>query len=155
MNKTDVVTSYGHPSYDDIHEECLNIVELLLQSDTKFDCIVGLSRGGLIPGVIISHLLKIPLITISFSAEQGEGKTKEVTDSFLLPIIPHTNILIVDDICDSGHTLHQVTSYYEDLGHNVNTYAIYCKQINNQIHYPMYSIGLDKDSEWIYFPWEF
>jgi hypoxanthine phosphoribosyltransferase len=47
----------------------------------KIDSIMGLPRGGLIPAVILSHKLKLPLV-----------------------FTPTENTLIVDDICDSGET---------------------------------------------------
>ena len=36
--------------------------------DNKFDCIIAIGSGGLIPGVIIKNMLNIPLYVISVSS---------------------------------------------------------------------------------------
>ena len=57
---------------------CLQIVK----SGIQITDIYGLQRGGLIPAVMLSHKLGIPM-------------TQD---------IKKPNLLIVDDICDSGET---------------------------------------------------
>ena len=58
----------------------------------NIDSVMGLPRGGLIPAVMISHELGIPLV-----------------------INPTKNTLVVDDINDTGHTLDKaVTESYSD-----------------------------------------
>ena len=58
-----------------------------------FKNIYGLQRGGLIPAVMLSHQLGIPMA-------KGD-------------IGPDT--LIVDDICDSGETLDKLVKKYQTL----------------------------------------
>ena len=67
----------------------------------KFTKIHGLSRGGLIPAVLLSHKLSIPY-----------------TDSI------DENTLVVDDICDSGETLVNLISTI-----NVKTAVLHYKPI--------------------------
>ena len=64
-------------------EELVNLLaKQIAQSGYQIEYIFGLQRGGLIPAVILSHKLGIPM-------------TQDPT---------RQNILIVDDICDSGET---------------------------------------------------
>ena len=49
------------------------------------DCIYGIPRGGLIPAVMLSHILNIRLVDEYF--------------------IDSENLLVVDDIADSGDTI--------------------------------------------------
>lgn len=69
--------------------ELIKQIKPYIQNDTsertKIKTIYGIPRGGLIPAVVLSHKLNIPLIT----------EKKEIDE--------HT--LIVDDISDSGETL--------------------------------------------------
>ena len=73
----------------------------------KFDpqVIVGLSRGGLTPGVMMSHWLQKPFKPIRTSLRdfpEWEDYLPRKTDE---------RVLIVDDICDSGETFHKIKSY--------------------------------------------
>ena len=62
-------------------------------SDLGFKNIYGLPRGGLIPAVMLSHQLGIPMV-------KGD-------------IGPDT--LIIDDICDSGETLNKFVRKHQTL----------------------------------------
>ena len=73
----------------------------------KFDpqVIVGLSRGGLTPGVMMSHWLQKPFKPVKASLRdfpEWEDYLPKKTDE---------RVLIVDDICDSGETFEKITSY--------------------------------------------
>jgi uncharacterized protein len=57
------------------------------RSGLKLAAIGGLPRGGLVPAVMLSHKMGIPFVSQANIAK-----------------VPG-NILIVDDICDSGETL--------------------------------------------------
>src|SRR3990167_3293454 len=61
------------------------LVKKITNSNEKFDAVFGIPRGGLITAVKLSHLLKISLVT-------------EITKEY-------KNILVVDDISDTGKTL--------------------------------------------------
>ena len=73
----------------------------------KFDpqVIVGLSRGGLTPGVMMSHWLQKPFKPVKASMRdfpEWEDYLPRKTDE---------RVLIVDDICDSGETFTRMSSY--------------------------------------------
>jgi hypoxanthine phosphoribosyltransferase len=72
--------------WDEIEALVFRLSHKILTNDLKFKNIYGLQRGGLIPAVMLSHQLGIPMA-------KGD-------------IGPDT--LIVDDICDSGETLDKV-----------------------------------------------
>ena len=76
----------------------------------KFDpnVIVGLSRGGLTPGVMMSHWMKKPFKPIKTALRdfpEWEDYLPRKTDE---------RVLIVDDVCDSGETFHKIRKYIED-----------------------------------------
>lgn len=107
-----------------IHE----IVRRMTADGWRPDYIVGITRGGLIPAIMLSHYLNIPMHTLDISFRDGEGGPESnlwmaedaygyipyegteppaVRDPNRVTTDPaiRKNILIVDDINDSGHTL--------------------------------------------------
>lgn len=154
-----------HPSYYDIEKGCAKIAHnyLKLKGTPGFNelpgAILALSRGGLIPGVILSHIFGAPLIPVQYSSKRGKGDDKNHKND--LPILDKdiTSILIVDDICDSGYTLKEVATHYtmsNVASHPklfVNTAVLYYKK--SAIYEPdLYWKKIASDSPWIIFPWE-
>jgi hypoxanthine phosphoribosyltransferase len=92
------------------------------------DYIVGLSRGGLTPAVMISHYLNVPMYTLNVSlrdsdtgpesnlwmAEDALGHTDKTIDPMLddpMSLLQEgraKDILIVDDINDTGATFNWI-----------------------------------------------
>ena len=148
------------PSWNDIHKMTMDIaawakanrrrINHVEPSDNPFQGIVGISRGGLIPAVILSHELKLPLTCIDYSSPDGAGDDKRV--EFSLPPINQRDILIVDDIADTGRTLFETTMHYLKRGHFISTAALYWKE--SDIHTEFYAQKLPADAPWVIFPWE-
>ena len=86
----------------------------------------GLSRGGLIPAVILSHKLKIPY-------------TDTVSN------LNNSEVLIVDDIADSGKTLKEWSNY--------RTAVLHYKPHSSLVEPTIYSTKHNTD-DWIIYPWE-
>jgi hypoxanthine phosphoribosyltransferase len=89
--------------------------------------ISGLPRGGLIPAVMLSHELNIPFIPLS-----------------LIESLPTIDILLVDDIADSGETLEAYRKY--------NTAVLHYKMQSEHIP-TYYGMEIPNDA-WIVYPWE-
>jgi hypoxanthine phosphoribosyltransferase len=96
-----------------------------LHTNTKIKSIYGLPRGGLVPAVILSHMLEIPLVSEAYI----RGDT-----------------LIVDDICDTGETLKR---YEID---KCPTLTIHYKR--SAIIEPTYWCMPVEEDQWIVYPWE-
>lgn len=105
-------------------------------SQWKPDYIVGLTRGGLVPAVLLSHYLNVPMWTLNVSLRDGDNresnlwmaedalgpqsKERFVDDENNIGSIlsaaselleqgdTYKNILIVDDINDQGTTLNWI-----------------------------------------------
>ena len=79
-------------------EEIERLIEILCENIvTKIptiDSVLGIPRGGLIPAVLISHRLELPLVTL-----------------------PEPHTLVVDDIADSGKTLSNAPGIYTGVLH--------------------------------------
>tara|TARA_Y200000002_G_scaffold58962_1_gene44364 strand:- start:879 stop:1340 length:462 start_codon:yes stop_codon:yes gene_type:complete len=120
----------------------------------KFDpqVIVGLSRGGLTPGVMLSHWFKKPFKPIKTSLRdfpEWEDYLPKKTDE---------RVLIVDDICDSGETFIKIKEHMEsstELKVEVRFASLWW---NNECgfkpHYYVQECAKDTEDIWIHFPWE-
>ena len=132
--------------------------------EVPYDYIVGLTRGGLFPAIILSHLWDIPMIAVNYSSVHGKGDNKNHQNA--LPAIhgdtAHSRtgvaatlprLLITDDICDSGATLKEVTEYYEQQGHEVTSAVLHYKE-NALLTPDHYCWKIEEDSPWVVYPWE-
>ena len=105
-----------------------------LFNDLEIENIYGLPRGGLIPAVMLSHQLGIPMV-------KGD-------------IGPNT--LIVDDICDSGETLDKFVKKYQTLysfPFNLKTAVLHYKPHTSCFAPTFHSEEWNKDV-WLVYPWE-
>jgi hypoxanthine phosphoribosyltransferase len=113
----------------DIEDAIERLAINITNSGVKFDAIGGLPRGGLVPAVMLSHKLNIPFIS--------QASIRTITG----------NILIVDDICDTGHTLKKFK--FEE---NIYTATLHWK--NSAEYEPNYFWKIAFENEWIVYPWE-
>lgn len=118
------------------------------------DCIIGISRGGLTPGVMVSHYFEKPFKPI-------KAALRDFPDwEDYLPKKTDRRILIVDDICDSGETIIKITKYLKSRREGSTQADVRFATLwwNNECSYePRYYVQeCAKDSEniWIHFPWE-
>lgn len=137
-----------NPSFDEITEACDDMSETI--KNLKVETIVAITRGGLVPGVILSQHTDIPMIPISYSSHQGKGEFKAHNNK--LPYIHGNVILIVDDICDSGHTMKEVVDHY-NYGRTVYSFSLFFKE-GSCITPDIFCWKLTADSGWVVFPWE-
>ncbi len=171
--------------YKDVEGWVATIGREILLNEWKPDYIVGLTRGGLLPATLLSQYLNVPMHSLDVSlrefgqeaesnlwmAEDAYGyidKEKRETEEIASDPELRKNILIVDDINDTGATLawvqHDWTSgclpddkaWDEIWGHNVRTAVM----VNNEssdwdnIDYEGLIINKAEDDQWVVFPWE-
>ena len=98
----------------------------ITQEQPQVDSIMGLPRGGLIPAVMLSHKLGLPLV-----------------------FEPTRKTLIVDDICDSGKTFMEITK-----DHPYNLFAcLHFKPHTSKFIPEIWGEKYEGD-DWIVYPWE-
>ena len=125
----------------------------------KFDpkVIVGISRGGLLPGVMISHWLQKPFKPVKAALRdfpEWEDYLPRKTDE---------RVLIVDDICDSGETFQKIKEHIKgprlnsplELPVDVRFAALWWNnECDFEPHYYAQECAKDSEDIWIHFPWE-
>lgn len=123
-----------YTQWEEIEALVNNLSLKISNSKTKYKNIFGLQRGGLIPAVMLSHQLGIPM------AKGDIGPTT----------------LIVDDICDSGETLDKLVKDYQTLyafPFNLNTAVLHYKPHTSCFEPTFYSEKWYSNG-WIIYPWE-
>jgi uncharacterized protein len=160
----------------------------ITQSQWSPEYVVGISRGGLIPGVMLSHWLGVPFRPLEVSlrdggqcvsdlgmAEDAYGYTSREVDFFegdpmeLLSEGRMKNILIVDDINDSGATFNWIMEDWrsgcmpndETWGNIWNNNVRFAVLVDNlssnckvQMNYSGMEINKAENNVWVDFPWE-
>jgi len=122
---------YEAPSWDYIYKLCIQVVDQIRGSGYKPGLLVAISRGGWVPGRILSDLLdNLNIATIKAEHYIDIYKTHarpKITQP--LPIeVDEKRILLVDDIADSGKSLKLVKKHLFDQGAaDVKICALYCK----------------------------
>jgi len=145
---------YEAPSWDKIYEMILDLAVKVRQSGFKPDLIVGVSRGGWAPGRILSDLLEnthTANIKIEFYTGIEKTARKPVVTQAISEDIYQKNILVVDDVADTGESLKVALDHVRDKGAGtVRTITVYFKP--HSTFKPDYFAGIT--SNWIIFPWE-
>ena len=129
----------------EIYEHIQSIHLQTQKNDAGLIAIIGISRGGLVPAVILSEYKNSYIYSIGIKAQEQiiyQNINKSELNNF-------KTIYLIDDICDSGRTFKYAT---KELN-NLNYKTIYLLYRPNNIYKPdYYAKEIKKD--WIIFPWE-
>ena len=145
----------AYPSWYEIEKGCAILARkaLTISESDPYECVVGLTRGGLIPAVSISHMLSLPMIPVCYSSKEGQGDNQDHSNE--LPELPYKRILIVDDIIDSGSTIEEVYRHYhvQPNSGRIDVAVLYWKCGAAWVP-DMAWQEIPEDAPWIVFPWE-
>jgi uncharacterized protein len=146
-------------SWDEYH---LLIERLALKIDAcgwQFDQILCLARGGMRPGDILSRVFNKPLAimsTSSYRAQAGSLQSRlDLAECITLPQGGLSGrVLLVDDLADSGITLHAVVERLKERPAvtELRSAVIWCKEQSSYI--PDFYVEFLQTSPWIHQPFE-
>jgi hypoxanthine phosphoribosyltransferase len=100
----------------------IQIQDLAAKVETKPDLIVGITRGGLVPARLMARALDVKdmyCITV-----KRIGDKRKVLDS-ISEDVAGKNVLVVDDMLETGHGLALAKEYLEGKGANVATACMF------------------------------
>jgi hypothetical protein len=145
---------YVAPGWDEIYEMLLDLASRIKESGFQPDLIVGVSRGGWVPGRILSDLLAnahTANVKIEFYVGIGKTTRRPVVTQPISEEISHKRILLVDDVADTGESLLVALEHVRERGAGeIKTVTVY--------HKPHSKFKPDffaqTTSHWIIFPWE-
>lgn len=147
--------NYINYTFEDFCQDIENLKKQILLSGQKFDCIVGVVRGGAVPAVCLSHSLGIPLRMVCWS--RYHETQPEVIDEEISTLLRRGGrILLVDDILDSGRTMNRLLSYWQGYHYSQISIAVLINNATQKIKPDFYGRAIDREqnSSWFNFWWE-
>lgn len=182
-------------SWQDIEKMCVSIVNQMYADNWRPDYIVGITRGGNVPATIISNMTGIRCEALKISLRDNDGHGSEsncwmaedafgyehykilehnadISASAGEPIlnlpISRKNILIVDDINDTGATFKWIMQDWPAgclpsepewdtiWGSNVR-FATLTENLSSSFPYVTYTgdeVNKAEEDVWLVYPWE-
>ena len=146
--------SYVAPTWDQMGEFTFLLAKKILDSGQKFDRVVALAKGGWTWARTIVDLLEVPQLSSTRLKsycnvnECGQVKvTQPLSDS-----VDGENVLIFDDVVDSGETLIKAKEYLTLLGAKTVTTAALCYKPRSKFIPDFYAFNT---TSWVVFPHEY
>jgi uncharacterized protein len=145
-----------------------DIMRAMQQDNWRPDYIVGLTRGGLVPATMLSHYLNVPMHTLKVSLRDDDSGPESnlwmAEEAFNMT----KEILIVDDINDTGATLNWIRQDWQSSclpnskdwdhvwGNNVRTAVMINNEASDFTDVDYVGLNINKLEEpiWCVFPWE-
>ena len=173
-------------SWQDVEDACVNIALQMYKDNWRPDYIVGITRGGNVPATILSNMLDIRCEALKVSLrddEQGPesnlwmsedafGYVQEEERATLKSrwdISKRKNILVVDDINDTGATFNWIkqdwqsnclpdeTNAWECVWKNNVRFATITENLASKfdgVRYYTHEVNKAEEDLWLCYPWE-
>ncbi len=141
-------------SWSDVYNLTLQLSERIVDSGFIPDLIIGIARGGWIPARILSDVLYANAmfnVRIEYYTDLGEhGREPKITQPLSIPI-EEKNVLIIDEVADSGESMHHAIEYVKGLGaKNLRSAVLHLKPWSRVVP----DFYMQKVESWTVYPWE-
>ena len=139
-----------HYGKEDFINSLNKIINQIKNSNWSPNVIFSINRGGCIPGIYLSHQLNLKHKVIDIQLRDGNKSPdlKIINENFK----EFDNILLVDDINDSGKTLNIIYNLYKDSLKNIyNATLIYNEESIVKTNFYGKKIKRSEDFNWYVF----
>lgn len=106
-------------------------------SGTRFDVLLSITRGGLVPAGMLAYRLGIRNILVAAVEYYDDHGQPGPHPTFLQfpadPLLRGQSVLIVDEVWDSGTTIHAVTERVRQAGGMPTTVVLHYKPTHSQV----------------------
>ena len=160
-------------TWKDIETMCTSIVTQMYKDDWRPDYIVGITRGGNIPATIISNMTVIRCEALKVSLRDDDKDSESACwmaeDAFGNLVASQKNILLVDDINDTGANFKRIVNDLEQscLPDDTHWRNVWCENVRFavltdnlasdfkfKVHYACHEVNKADDDVWLVYPWE-
>jgi hypoxanthine phosphoribosyltransferase len=141
-------------SWEHLGEAARHLAQAVVDSGYKPDIVLAIARGGLLPGGAVAYALGVKN-SCAMNVEFYTDVDQRLDVPMVLPPTPelidlgHANMLIVDDVADTGRTLEVVQEFCAGKVAEVRTAVLYEKSQS--------LVKCDyvwrRTDRWIDFPW--
>ena len=153
-------------TWEQVEGACLEIARQMSMHNWQPDYIVGITRGGAIPAVLLSQYTGVPMKPLQVSLRDGQGcvsDTGMAEDAY-----EGKKILVVDDINDQGSTINWIKKDWESSclpnetqwkrvwGDNVRFAVLTHNQASEfkDPDYYVWNVNKRENDCWLVYPWE-
>jgi uncharacterized protein len=145
-------------------QECQEMIDLLAEAlrPRPIDVVVGISRSGLVPAVMLSHALGVrPFAVLDIARTESDDhnaakRAPELRDIMNVGMLPGRRLLLVDDIVGAGATLAAARALLEPICQEVRAAVLVWNLANSagdgRRQAPDHHACLVHG--WVEFPWE-
>jgi len=180
------MTKKHYYSWQDVEDACVNIALQMYKDNWRPDYIVGITRGGNVPATILSNMLGIRCEALKVSLRDDEMGPEtncwmsEDAFGYNYPeetgvtgarwdVKQRKNILIVDDINDTGATfnwikqdwqsscLPQEENAWNSVWTNNVRFATITENLSSDfgdVRYYTHEVNKAEEAVWLVYPWE-
>ena len=164
-------------SWHDVEKMCLDITNQMYRQNWKPDYIIGITRGGNVPATIISNMIDVRCEALKVSLRDDSGHGNESNSWMAEDALGQPdqdsggqgkNILIVDDINDTGATFNWIMQDWKASclpdhkqwdhvwGQNVK-FAVLTENLASDFSKVSFScdeVNKAEEDVWLIYPWE-
>ena len=176
--------------WQELEKMVTNIITQMYNDSWRPDYIVGITRGGLVPAIMMSNRTGIPMHTIDIRLRDTGGLGAEPEHNlwmsedaygyddnlgynaemgqFKSDVDKAKNILIVDDINDTGATFKWLINdwkssclpdspIWEDVFGNTVRFAVLTENLSSEfdkVSYYAHEVNKAEEDVWLVYPWE-
>jgi xanthine phosphoribosyltransferase len=137
-------------SWEEIHRDATKLAYMIQLSETEYDGIIAITKGGMYPALIVSNILGINHIDTIGIKSYSDDRMRKKAHLIKPPPVNSFRWLVIDDLTDTGKTIEMVKLYMVPISFNVAT--LYTKPMGN--HMVNFRVKEVEQDTWIVFPWE-
>lgn len=140
------------PTWEEVERWAFKLAEKI--GDYKPDFVIGISRGGLIPAILLSRI-KGGLFLPIYVEKIGEERRVSALCTLISSTLIGKNVLLVEDVLETGRSLIVAREFLERNGARVKTACFFARDLSEVkpdyviVEGLTYEIILE-----IIFPWE-